>query len=44
VGPMFVWNLNWGITNPTEEYANFGIIRPDASLRPAYIRLRDMPK
>lgn len=44
VGPMFVWNLNFGVTNPTEEYANFGIIRPDRSFRPAYTALKNMAK
>jgi hypothetical protein len=45
VGPMFVWNLNFGpVTGPRDEKAAFGLVRPDWSPRPAYFALRDMPK
>ncbi|RME47559.1 MAG: hypothetical protein D6791_05565, partial [Chloroflexi bacterium] len=45
VGPMFVWNLNFGpVSGPHDEKAAFGILRPDWSPRPAYAALRDMPK
>jgi len=39
VGPMFLWNLNFGITNPGTELAAFGIAN-----RPAYGALQSMPK
>ncbi len=39
VGPMFLWNLNFGITNPGTELAQFGIAG-----RPAYDALARMPK
>jgi hypothetical protein len=39
VGPMFLWNLNFGITNPGTELAAFGIAN-----RPAYGALQAMPK
>jgi hypothetical protein len=39
VGPMFLWNLNFGITNPGTELAAFGIAN-----RPAYAALANMPK
>lgn len=39
VGPMFLWNLNFGITNPGTELAAFGIAN-----RPAYSALANMPK
>jgi len=39
VGPMFTWNLNFGITNPGTELAAFGIAG-----RPAYDALKAMPK
>lgn len=45
VGPMFVWNLNFGpVAGPRDEKAAFGILRPDWGPRPAYHALRDMPK
>jgi len=45
VGPMFVWNLNFGpISGAQDEKAKFAIVRPDWSPRPAYAALRDMPK
>lgn len=41
LGPLFVWNLNiaplQGAANPQSAY---GLIRPDGSLRPAYVQLR----
>jgi hypothetical protein len=39
VGPMFLWNLNFGITNPGTELAAFGIAN-----RPAQAALAGMPK
>ncbi len=39
VGPMFAWNLNFGITNPGTELAAFGIAG-----RPAEAALAGMPK
>ncbi len=39
VGPMFLWNLNFGITNPGTELAAFGIAG-----RPAEAALAAMPK
>ena len=45
VGPMFVWNLNFGpVCGAADEKAAFGIVRPDWSRRPAFAALRDMPK
>jgi hypothetical protein len=41
VGPMFLWNLNlahiWGADNTFSAYS---LVRPDGSLRPAYVALR----
>lgn len=41
VGPMFLWNLNlahiWGSDNTFSAYS---LVRPDGSLRPAYVALR----
>jgi len=39
VGPAFLWNLNFNITNPGSELAAFGIAN-----RPAYGALQAMPK
>lgn len=39
VGPAFAWNLNFGITNPGTELAQFAIWG-----RPAYDALKNMPK
>jgi hypothetical protein len=39
VGPMFLWNLNFGITNPGTELAAFGVAG-----RPAEGALASMPK
>jgi len=43
VGPMFLWNLNFGVTNPGTELAAFGIWEPGGP-RPAYGALQAMPK
>ncbi|MEW5959723.1 MAG: beta-galactosidase, partial [Chloroflexota bacterium] len=39
VGPMFLWNLDYGVTAPNTEQANFGILNT-----PAYNTLAAMPK
>ncbi len=39
VGPMFLWNLDYGVTAPGTELANFGILNT-----PAYGALANMPK
>lgn len=39
VGPMFLWNLDYGVTAPSTELANFGIIG-----KPAYNAIASMPK
>ncbi len=39
VGPAFVWNLNFNVSNPGTEMAQFGVLG-----RPAYDALRSMPK
>ncbi len=39
VGPMFLWNLNFGITNPGTELQQFAIWG-----RPAYEAVKNMPK
>ncbi|HIC93216.1 MAG TPA: hypothetical protein EYP09_03085, partial [Anaerolineae bacterium] len=45
VGPMFLWNLNFGpICGPHDEKAAFSILYPDWGPRPAYAALRDMAK
>lgn len=45
VGPVFVWNLNFGpASGPADEKAGFGIVRHDWSRREAFYALRDMPK
>ena len=45
VGPMFLWNLNFGpVSGARDEKAAFGIVRPDWSPRAAYAALRGMPK
>jgi hypothetical protein len=43
VGPMFLWNLDFGITNPGSELATFGLLAP-YGLTPAYHALANMPK
>ncbi len=42
LGPMFVWNLNvaW-LLGPVRPESAYGLIRPDGSFRPAYVRLRN---
>jgi spore germination protein YaaH len=45
VGPMFLWNLNFGpICGAGDEKSAFSIIRPDWSMRPAFAGLVNMPK
>ena len=45
VGPMFVWNLNFGpVAGAADEKAAFGIVRADWSPRPAFAALANMPK
>ncbi len=43
VGPMFLWNLNYGITRPGSEQAAFSILSPQGAT-PAYNALAGMPK
>ncbi len=43
VGPMFLWNLDYAITAPETELANFSIITRQG-VTPAYEALRAMPK
>ena len=43
VGPMFLWNLDYAVTAPNTELANFSIVT-QAGLTPAYEMLRNMPK
>lgn len=42
VGPMFLWNLDFGVTNPDTELAYWSLLRPDPV--PAYAALAAMPK
>ena len=45
VGPMFLWNLNFGpVAGAPDEKAAFGIVRPDWGNRPAFAALAHMPK
>lgn len=45
VGPMFLWNLNFGpICGAGDEKSAFGIVRPDWSMRQAFAGLVNMPK
>ncbi len=45
VGPMFLWNLNYGpASGKFDEKAGFGIVHPDWSPRPAFYALANMPK
>ncbi|MEM7032043.1 MAG: hypothetical protein AAF629_20990 [Chloroflexota bacterium] len=43
VGPMFLWNLDYAVTSPNTELANFSIVTRNG-LTPAYEALRNMPK
>lgn len=43
VGPMFLWNLNYGVTNPGSEQAAFSILMPEGPT-PAYQALLSAPK
>lgn len=44
MGVMFLWNLNYGLTDLADGKPEFGLIRPDRSLRRAYNALANMPK
>jgi len=45
VGPMFLWNLNYGpASGKFDEKAGFGIVYPNWSPRPAFHALANMPK
>jgi LysM repeat protein len=45
VGPMFLWNLNFGaVFGPSDEKAAFSILYPNWSPRPAHAAVHDMPK
>jgi len=44
VGPAFLWNLNFGMTNPGTELAQWGILDQGGNAYPVYNALRDMPK
>jgi hypothetical protein len=45
VGPMFLWNLNYGpVSGKFDEKAGFGIVYPNWSPRPAFHALASMPK
>ncbi len=45
VGPMFLWNLNFGpLLGAEDEKAAFSILYPDWRPRQAYAALHDMPK
>jgi hypothetical protein len=43
VGPMFLWNLNYGVTKPGSEQAAFSILMPEGAT-PAYQALAALPK
>ncbi len=43
VGPMFVWNLDYGITAPGRESSYFSLLLPSGPV-PAYYALAAMPK
>ena len=43
VGPMFLWNLDYAVTNPNSEMANFSILTQNGPT-PAYEAIRLMPK
>ncbi len=42
IGPMFLWNLDYGVTFPDSELAYWSLLRPDPV--PAYTALAAMPK
>ncbi len=42
IGPMFLWNLDFGVTNPGTELTYWSLLRPDPV--PAYAALAAMPK
>ena len=43
VGPMFLWNLNYGVTRPGTEQAAFSILMPEGPT-PAYQSVAGTPK
>lgn len=43
VGPMFLWNLNYGVTRPGSEQAAFSILAAEGPM-PAYHALANIPK
>ncbi len=43
VGTMFLWNLDYAVTSPSTELANFGILT-GAGPTPAYHALQSLPK
>ncbi len=44
VGPAFLWNLNYGMTHPTLELAQWGILDAGGGPHPVYNALGSMPK
>jgi len=44
VGVMFLWNLNFGVTSPGTEMAQWGIVNSDWTPKPIYAALASMPK
>jgi len=45
VGPMFLWNLNFGpACGPQDEKSAFGILYHNWNPRPAFTRLQAMPR
>lgn len=44
VGPAILWNLNFGMTNPGTELAQWGILDANGGPRPVYNALAAMPK
>ena len=44
VGPAFLWNLNYGMTHPALELAQWGILDAGGGPHPVYNALGSMPK
>ncbi|MBI4757926.1 MAG: hypothetical protein HY783_02830, partial [Chloroflexi bacterium] len=44
VGAAFLWNLNWEVTEPGSEQAQFSIVNRDWSRKPAFNALAGMSK
>ena len=42
VGPMILWNLDYGVTAPGTELSNFSLLRNGPT--PAYTAIANMPK